>query len=118
MSNQIDTFWPHFLEMVEKKGVAVTPELERGVKILLENTVTSDNAEMVEQGLNLAPGSATLYTALLEYLSSSDEEDEVSEEDFTEAQIRYADLWNAQATILSMSTPSVGAKFVIVPTEE
>ena len=117
MGNQLDVFLPYFESMVKDRGLTVTPEQQRGVELLLENMVTSDQAAQVETMLHLAPGSSSMYVDLLLYIESlgnnSVEGTEPIELGDTGAQ--YANLWNALATILSMSAPTSGAKFEIVP---
>lgn len=118
MSNQLDVFLPYFESMVKDSGLAVTPEQQRGVELLLENMVTSDQADQVESMLHLAPGSASLYVDLLLYIERMG--DTGKAESYTgvvdeDDGVQYANLWNALATILSMSAPAAGAKFEIVP---
>ena len=117
MGNQLDVFLPYFERMVNERGLTVTPEQQRGVELLLGNMVTSDQAAQVETMLHLAPGSASMYIDLLLYIESlgnnPEDGEAIAEEEDTE--IQYTNLWNALATILSMSAPTSGAKFEIVP---
>lgn len=117
MGNQLDVFIPYFENMVKDRGLTVTPEQQRGVELLLENMVTSDQAAQVETMLHLAPGSASMYIDLLLYIESlgNNSEDVVPSSDAEDTEVQYTNLWNALATILSMSAPTSGAKFEIVP---
>lgn len=118
MSNQLDVFLPYFEGMVKDRGLTVTPEQQRGVELLLENMVTSDQAAQVEVMLHLAPGSASLYVDLLLYierLGDTGKEESYTGEGLEDDGVQYTNLWNALATILSMSVPTTGAKFEIVP---
>lgn len=117
MGNQLDVFLPYFENMVKDRGLTVTPEQQRGVELLLENMVTSDQAAQVETMLHLEPGSASMYVDLLLYIENLGNDAEAGTEpaDLGDTDAQYANLWNALATILSMSAPTSGAKFEIVP---
>lgn len=119
MSKQLDVFMPYFDAMVRDQNLDVTDGQMKGVELLIENQVTSDQAGEVERMLHLAAGSAELYTRLLMFIARDGEGNNTTSGDYsTEQQEEYANLWNAMVTILSMSAPTVGAKFNIVPVEE
>lgn len=67
MSNQLDAFMPYFKAMVEERGIDVTEGQEKGVRLLLENAVTSDKASDVCDMLHLEEGSAELYIDTIKY---------------------------------------------------
>jgi hypothetical protein len=121
MNKSVEVFMPYFKQMVDGLNLDVTPEQERGVRILVENAVTSDQAQGAEDILHLANGSADLYIALLQHIAGRDTQDNEEVDDEISAgdgSYRYANLWNALATILSMSVPEKGAKFDIISIEE
>lgn len=118
MSKQLEVFMPYLDAMIRDNNLDVTEGQMKGVELLIENAVTSDQAGDVERMLHLAPGSAELYTQLLVFITEEGSNNDSVVDSSTDDADKYINMWNAFATILSLSAPDVGAKFSIVPIEE